>query len=127
MHFGLTPEKLFEAHESLPWNPVIARVFYRRGLIETWGRGTVKMAEEAAAAGLPQVEIEDAGGCVTVRFRHGRGARAPRGALTGLDVMEDLTRRHREILELLSEADVPPGASGDSFFGWTGDQFATVA
>ena len=27
LHFGLTPEKLFEPHESLPWNPLIARVF----------------------------------------------------------------------------------------------------
>ncbi len=107
LHFGLTPETLFEAHESLPWNPLIARVFYRRGLIETWGRGTAKMAEEAAAAGLPQVEIEDAGGCVTVRFRHGRGARAFRDALTELDVMEDLTQRQREILELLGGADLP--------------------
>ena len=30
LHFGLTPEGLFEPHESLqslPWNPLIARVF----------------------------------------------------------------------------------------------------
>ncbi len=69
LHFGLTPEKLFAPHESLPWNPLIARTFYRRGLIEEWGRGTVKMAEATASAGLPRPEIEDAGGCVTVRFR----------------------------------------------------------
>jgi ATP-dependent DNA helicase RecG len=37
LHFGLTAEKLFEPHESLPWNPLIAHVFYRRGIIETWG------------------------------------------------------------------------------------------
>ena len=42
LHFGLTPEKLFAPHESLPWNPLIARTFFRRGLIEEWGRGTVK-------------------------------------------------------------------------------------
>ena len=69
LHFGLTPEKLFAAHESLPWNPLIARTFYRRGIIEEWGRGTLKMAELAASAGLPHPEIVDAGGCVTVRFR----------------------------------------------------------
>ena len=39
LHFGLTPEALFEPHESLPWNPLIAAVFYRRGIIESWGRG----------------------------------------------------------------------------------------
>ena len=70
LHFGLTPAKLFEPHESLPWNPLIARTFYRRGIIEEWGRGTLKMAELTTSAGLPRPEIEDAGGCVTVRFRH---------------------------------------------------------
>ena len=71
LHFGLTPEKLFAPHESLPWNPLIARVFYRRGIIEEWGRGTLKMAELTTSAGLPHPEIEDGGGCVAVRFRHG--------------------------------------------------------
>lgn len=69
LHFELTPEKLFEPHESIPWNPLIAEVFYRRGIIERWGRGTLKMIEETIAAGLPQPEIRDAGGCVTVVFR----------------------------------------------------------
>ena len=41
LHFGLTAEALFAPHESLPWNPLIARVFYRRGIIEQWGRGTI--------------------------------------------------------------------------------------
>ena len=70
--FGLTPEKLFEPHESLPWNPMIAHTFYRRGIIKEWGRGTLRMAEETAATGLPPLEIEEGGGCVTVRFRHSR-------------------------------------------------------
>jgi len=47
--------------------------------------------------------------------------------VTELDVMEDLTQRQREILELLGGADVPLSASGDSFFAGTGDQFAAVA
>ena len=71
LHFGLTPEKLFAPHESRPWNPLIARTFYRRGIIEEWGSGTLKMAGLTGAAGLPMPEIEDDGGAVTVRFRHG--------------------------------------------------------
>ena len=71
LHFGLTPEKLFGPHESRPWNPLIARTFYRRGIIEEWGSGTLKMAALTGAAGLPMPEIEDDGGAVTVRFRHG--------------------------------------------------------
>ena len=96
LHFGLTPEALFAPHESLPWNPLIARVFHRRGIIETWGRGTIKMAELTASAGLPRPEIEDAGGCVTVRFRPSRYVPPRR-------VGHDVSERQRDILALLDE------------------------
>jgi ATP-dependent DNA helicase RecG len=72
LHFGMTPENLFEPHASRPWNPLIAHTFYRRGIIEEWGVGTLKMAELINEAGLPPLEIEDAGSWVAVRFRHGQ-------------------------------------------------------
>ena len=97
LHFGLTPEKLFAPHESLPWNPLIARTFYRRGIIEEWGRGTLKMAEITTSAGLPRPEIEDAGGCVTVYFRH---AQSVPSQGSGSDVIE----RQKAILTLLDRA-----------------------
>ena len=96
LHFGLTPEKLFTPHESLPWNPLIARTFYRRGIIEEWGRGTLKMAELATSAGLPHPEIEDEGGCVTVRFRHSQLAPQQRSAT-------DMQARQESILAFLSQ------------------------
>ena len=74
LHFGLTPEDLFEPHRSRLWNPWIARTFYRRGIIETWGTGTIRMAETAIAAGLPRPEIEEQGDSVIVRFQHGQMA-----------------------------------------------------
>lgn len=86
LHFGLTPEKLFAPHESLPWNPLIARTFYRRGIIEEWGRGTLKMAALSTAAGLPAPEIEDGGGCVTVRFRPARAASRSQGHILPADL-----------------------------------------
>lgn len=95
LHFGQTPEVLFGPHESLPWNPLIASVFYRRGIIESWGRGTIKMAELALSAGLPHPEIEDVGGCVTVRFR-------PMRYVPSQWVARDLTEHQREILTLLN-------------------------
>jgi ATP-dependent DNA helicase RecG len=55
LHFGLTPEALFQPPDSRPWNPWIAKVFHRRGLIETWGRGTLKMAALMQAAGLQRM------------------------------------------------------------------------
>jgi len=97
LHFGLTAEALFLPHESLPWNPLIARVLFRRGIIESWGRGTIKMAELTASAGLPRPEIEDVGGCVTVRFQPSRYVPPQR-------VGRDVTERQRDILALLDQA-----------------------
>jgi ATP-dependent DNA helicase RecG len=94
LHFGLTPEALFAPHESLPWNPLIARTLFRRGMIESWGRGTLKMAELMQQAGLPRPEIEDAGGCVTVRLRPSRYVPPQR-------VAHDLNERQRLVLALL--------------------------
>ena len=98
LHFGLTPEKLFAPHESLPWNPLIARTFYRRGIIEEWGRGTLKMAELTTSAGLPRPEIEDAGGCVTVCFRQALSVPTRRSG-------NELIERQEAILTLLDRAD----------------------
>jgi ATP-dependent DNA helicase RecG len=68
LHFGLTPEMLFQPHESRPWNPLIASVFYRRGLIETWGRGTLKIAGLMREAGLQAPVLKDNAGFVTLTF-----------------------------------------------------------
>ncbi|MBI4882150.1 MAG: putative DNA binding domain-containing protein [Planctomycetes bacterium] len=69
LHFGFTPQALFEPHESRPWNPLIASVFHRRGIIETWGQGTLKMAAWAEELRLPRPEILEIPGAVVVRFR----------------------------------------------------------
>ena len=98
LHFGLTPAELFGPHESRPWNPLIARTFYRRGIIEEWGRGTLKMAELATSAGLPRPEIEDRGDCVTVCFRHGQFVPSQRDG-------SDLTDQQRAVLDLLDKSD----------------------
>ncbi len=99
LHFDLTPEKLFEPHESRPWNPLIAGTFYRRGIIEVWGGGTLKMAELTSDAGLPVPEIEDDGGTVTVRFRHGQFVPQPRGGRASPAM------RREEVLALLDRSE----------------------
>jgi len=53
LHFGLTPEALTIPHHSRPWNPLIAGVFYRAGIIESWGSGTLRMIEACGAKGRP--------------------------------------------------------------------------
>ena len=96
----ITPEDLYVPHRSVPWNPLIASVFFRRGVVEMWGEGTLKMAKLAAAGGLPRPEIEDGRGSVTVRFR-------PNGHIPRY-VHVKLTQRHRRILALLTKAGPMP-------------------
>ncbi|NGX45042.1 MAG: hypothetical protein K940chlam2_00182 [Chlamydiae bacterium] len=52
--FDITPEKLAKPHESKPWNPIIASVFYRAGVIEKWGMGTLNIIEWCKENGNPK-------------------------------------------------------------------------
>jgi ATP-dependent DNA helicase RecG len=93
--FELTPADLVRPHPSRPWNPLIAQVFYRRGIIESWGRGTIKMAELTEQAGLAAPEFECTGGEVWVRFRPTRYVPPSR-------VGHDLSPLQRQLLEVLA-------------------------
>ena len=66
--FGLKPEDLKRDHPSRPRNPLIAKVFYLRGVIERWGRGTQKIVELCVKAGHPEPEFGEQAGAVWVRF-----------------------------------------------------------
>ena len=114
LHFGLTSEMLFRPHDSQPWNPLIANAFYLRGIIERWGRGTIRMAELTIEAGLPPPEIEDTAGSVTVRFRPSRYVPPQR-------VGHDLSERQRNILEILDGA--PLGLAFGEVRSLLGDQY----
>lgn len=63
---NLSIEDLKRKHPSLPKNPVLADVCFKGGLIEAWGRGTVKIMEECRSHGLPEPEIEVIAGGVSV-------------------------------------------------------------
>lgn len=43
---------------SLPENPTIANVFYRSGLMESWGRGIGLIMQKCEEAGLTQPTID---------------------------------------------------------------------
>jgi ATP-dependent DNA helicase RecG len=96
LRFGLRPADLLTPHPSLPWNPTIANVFYRRGIIEKWGRGTIKISELTQRAGLVRPEFHQRGGELLVRF-------FPRGYVPPTRVSHELTELQREILALISE------------------------
>ena len=100
---GITVAELKQNHASRLRNPLIAGVFYRRGLIEQWGRGTQKIVDWCVAAGQPEPEFEEQAGAVVVRFR-------PNGYHPPLRVSRELSERQRRILLVLSQG-------GDWTFG----------
>ena len=97
LRFGLRPADLLGPHPSLPWNPTIASVFYLRGIIEKWGRGTIKISELTQRAGLVRPEFHERGGEVIVRF-------FARGYVPPTRIAYELTELQRELLALISES-----------------------
>ena len=54
-----TVDTLMKPHDSMPYNPTIANVFYRAGYIETWGHGIQKICDACKELGadIPKYEI----------------------------------------------------------------------
>jgi ATP-dependent DNA helicase RecG len=75
----------------------LAEVFFRRGLIERWGTGTLKIIDLCRAAGHPEPEFEEQAGALYVRF-------IPSAYVPPDRISHDLTERQREILVVLSSA-----------------------
>ena len=93
--FGIEVENLKREHLSRPRNPLIAEVFYRRGLVERWGRGTQKIVELCLRAGHPEPQFLEVAGAVGVRF-------LPSGYVAPLRVAHDLSDRQRRILQAIA-------------------------
>jgi ATP-dependent DNA helicase RecG len=67
---GMSLEKLKQSHSSKPRNLIIADVCFKGGLIDAWGRGTIKIIETCLEAGLPEPElIERDGGFLVTLFK----------------------------------------------------------
>jgi ATP-dependent DNA helicase RecG len=68
---GISLESLWHSHSSRPRNPLIADVCFKGGLIDAWGRGTIKIIETCKAAELPDPElIERDGGFLVTLFKN---------------------------------------------------------
>lgn len=91
---GLTPEQLRKNHPSVRRNELIADVFYRRGYIEKWGRGTQRIVELCLAAGGREPEFIEEAGEVGVRFW-------PAFRLPGSLPSQSLTDRQKKLLVAL--------------------------
>lgn len=69
LHETLSIEKLKSKHQSAPFNPFIANAFFRAGLIEAWGSGTVKMIVDCKNHGIPEPDYRYDMGGFWVEFR----------------------------------------------------------
>jgi ATP-dependent DNA helicase RecG len=69
----LTVDQLKTNHPSIPYNPDIATTFFRAGLIEAWGRGTLKIIEECQKTGIPSPEFSSDSGGLGIEFRRSSG------------------------------------------------------
>ena len=66
----ITLESLKLVHSSYPRNPLIADVCFKGGLIDSWGRGTVRIIEACKEARLPEPELtERDGGFLVTLFK----------------------------------------------------------
>jgi len=65
---GIRVEDLKKNHHSKPRNELLADIFFKAGLIESWGRGTLKITEECKNAGLPEPEFKEEFGGFSVYF-----------------------------------------------------------
>lgn len=92
---GITVDSLKQEHQSRPRNPLIAGVLFKRGLVESWGRGTQKIVELCVGAGHPEPLFIEQSGSVGVRF-------IPREYIAPYKVAFNLTPSQREVLQILA-------------------------
>ena len=65
---GISIADLKRVHKSVPRNRVLAETFFKAGLIEGWGQGTLKITEDFIAAGFPPPKFKEQFGGVSVFF-----------------------------------------------------------
>jgi ATP-dependent DNA helicase RecG len=92
---GLSIDDLSRPHASVPWNPLIASVLYRRGIIESWGGGTTRILELTERTGVANAEFEVRGPELVARF-------SPNGYVAPSKVRYELTPLQQEILAVLA-------------------------
>jgi ATP-dependent DNA helicase RecG len=63
-----TVDTLFEPHKSVPYNPLIAHVYFMAGFIESWGRGIEKMVRSCAEDGIPSPVFDVSSGDIKLTF-----------------------------------------------------------
>ena len=102
--FGWTAETLLGSHASKPYNPDIARVFYRAGYIESWGRGIQKIRDACKYLGVDEPEYVVHGEDIMVKFEALQSAKVEDSKVSNVtkDVTKDVTKGNEMELTILA-------------------------
>lgn len=84
-----TEKTLMGKHRSIPYNPLMANVFFRSGYIESWGRGVQKICEACKRHGSPEPSYEILGDSITIQFK------AHKNSIRTSDVQKDVQKKVR--------------------------------
>lgn len=102
---GIRIEDLKKEHTSKPRNEFLADVFFKAGMIEAWGRGTIKILNECEKAGLSEPEFrEEFGGFSVTLHKGGTEEKAAEklGDRLGEKLGDRLGESERKILSLIA-------------------------
>ena len=105
---SITIEKLMEDHESMPRNPLIAKVFYLMGFIENWGRGYAKIRDafEQVHLQVPTFEQVRGGFMATIQrevFQKVQGGQVTTGSTTPKTTLKTTLKTTQKIIELIRQ------------------------
>ena len=106
-----TVDTLMEVHDSIPYNPDIANVFFRAGFIENWGQGIQKICKECRDIGADLPEYELVGTTLRIRFKALSSAlidmpKVPKGHSAKTDGTLDDTMALKIIEKIRSKPDI---------------------
>ena len=101
---GIDINDLKSPHKSIPNNPLIANVLYRRKMLESWGRGLDLMYSECKRVGLPIPTLSDNQGEVVVTFylKEQVTEQVTEQVISLIKALSDKEMSIKEILETLS-------------------------
>ena len=94
---GIAVADLKKWHLSRPRNELLADVFFKAGMIEAWGRGTVKIVDECKKAGLPEPEFREEFGGLSVHFR--KAGKAQEAQVEAQEAQVELLNWQREVMK----------------------------
>jgi ATP-dependent DNA helicase RecG len=96
-------ENLFEKHSSQPFNPDIAGIFFRAGMIEAWGSGIARMLEACKEGSLIPPEFKAIDGGIWLAFLYSTRYRSTQAGskVIAQEIDQEMDSVAKKILSLI--------------------------